>query len=290
MATTYVGWVADGRPYRDCQPSVDLRDTLGKGHGLIVYTYPDPSHQTAQPPEDHTPYSHTPWPGSQPYPYGRAADIMPNPDVCDWRKLGQQIIDDIDANVPGTECIGYVNYTTPDGRCLNVSYQPSKRVSPSSDTGHIHVSFRTDYVTSHVMAGYDPVARLLGDDMSEMFPKKGDKGEGVKYRQRQLVKLGYKTGTDTTQYDGTYGAAMVAAVKKYRTDRLKPEDVGDGETISGWMAYQLERDLNGADAKPGPKGDPGPVGPAGLQGEPGRDGLGVGDHVVIHGDVVETAP
>ena len=40
VITTFRGWVADGRPYRDCQPSVDMRDTLGKQHGMVVYSYP----------------------------------------------------------------------------------------------------------------------------------------------------------------------------------------------------------------------------------------------------------
>lgn len=164
--TTYAGWVADGSPYRDCTPSIDIRDTLGKKYGLVVYSYPDLSHLKAAFPEDHAPYSRTPWPGSQPYPYGRAVDIMPDDDVCDWRALGEQIVADIDAKVPGTECIAYINYTTRTGRCVHVEYEPTKDVSPSGDTGHIHISFRTDYVTSHVMAGYDPVARLKGEDMT----------------------------------------------------------------------------------------------------------------------------
>jgi hypothetical protein len=161
----YNRWVNDGRPYRDCQPGIDIRDTLGKRHGLVVYSYPDERHLKAATPEDHTPFSHTPYPGAQPYPYGRAVDIMPDDDVCDWRALGEQIIADIDAGVPGTETIAYVNYTTRSGRCLHVEYEPHKAVSTSSDTGHIHISFRTDFVTSHAMADYDPVARLLGDDM-----------------------------------------------------------------------------------------------------------------------------
>ena len=99
---------------------------------------------------------------------------MPDDEVCDWRALGEQLVRDIDARVPGTECIAYVNYTTRDDRCLHVEYQPRKDVSSSSDTGHIHISFRTDYVTSHVMAGYDPVARLLGeDDMTVLVQLRG---------------------------------------------------------------------------------------------------------------------
>lgn len=144
--------------------------------------------------------------------------------------------------------------------------------SDSSHLEHVHVGVWTIYADD-VPALDEIYAVMTGDDMSEMFPKKGDKGEGVKYRQRQLVKLGYKTGSDTTQYDGVYGTAMVAAVKKYRADRLKPEDVGDGTAVSGWMAYQLEQDLNALAAKPGPAGPAGETGPAGP---PGRDAVGVG--------------
>lgn len=164
MATTYAGWVADGRPWKTARPIADLKSTL-QGHGFTVYLLGDQRHQMAQPPEDHTPYSNTPWPGKQPYPSILACDIMPGGKV-DWRALGQQIVADKLAGVPGTEWIKYINWTTPDGKVLQDSWQPRHYRKLSNDEGHIHISARTDFVDSAVAAGYDPVARLLGEDMA----------------------------------------------------------------------------------------------------------------------------
>ena len=156
--TTYEGWVADGRPAHQCQPGSDLLATLKK-HKYTVYWLGDDSHLKADPPEDHTPYSHTPWPGSQPYPAVLAIDIMPGGDL-DWRDLGARIVADKNAGKPGTEPIKYINWTDRAGNCRQDSWKPTHVQKSSTDTGHIHISFRTDYVNSHVMAGYDPVLNL----------------------------------------------------------------------------------------------------------------------------------
>ena len=156
MVTTYAGWVADGRPWRNCQPINDLIATL-RGHG---YTGPgvgigDQSHLTANPPEDHCPYSHTPWPGAQPYPYVMAIDIMPGEGI-DIIDLGGRLFDDKSSDKPGTQPIKYINWTDSAGGCWHDSWMPSHTRFRSTDRGHIHISFRTDYVTSNAMASYDP--------------------------------------------------------------------------------------------------------------------------------------
>lgn len=161
--TTYSCWVSDGKPWKNCQPINDLIATL-YGHG---YTGPqggigDQSHLTATPPEDHCPYSHTPWPGAQPYPYVLALDIMSDCglDIID---LGGRLFDDKSSNKPGTEPIKYINWTDSDGNCWHDSWMPNHTRYVSTDRGHIHISFRTDYVTSTRMATYDPYG---GSDMT----------------------------------------------------------------------------------------------------------------------------
>lgn len=161
--TSYNCWVNDGKPWKNCRPLNDLIATLYE-HG---YTGPqsgigDQSHLTATPPEDHCPYSHSPWPGAQPYPYVMAVDIMPN-EGLDIIDLGGRLFDDKSSNKPGTEPIKYINWTDSDGNCWHDSWMPNHTRYKSTDTGHIHISFRTDYVTSNRMATYDP----YGDDMKE---------------------------------------------------------------------------------------------------------------------------
>lgn len=154
--TTYLGWVNDGRPWKNCQPVNDFIATLRR-HG---YTGPgagigDQSHLTANPPEDHCPYSHTPWPGTQPYPYVMAIDIMSG-EGLDIIDLGGRLFDDKSSLVPGTEPLKYINWTDTDGNCFHDSWMPNHTRFNSTDRGHIHMSFRTDYVTSNRMAIYDP--------------------------------------------------------------------------------------------------------------------------------------
>lgn len=167
--TTYQGWVNDGKPWKNCQPINDFIATLQR-HG---YTGPtagigDQSHLTATPPEDHCPYSHTPWPGVQPYPFVMAIDIMGG-EGLDLIRLGGLIFNDKNSNVPGTEPIKYMNWTDSANNCFHDSWQPNHTRYNSSDRGHIHISFRTDYVTSNRMAIYDPYGSSTEDEDMPYF-------------------------------------------------------------------------------------------------------------------------
>ena len=154
--TTYNCWRNDGSPWSDCQPTRDFIAMLQR-HG---YTGPtvgigDQSHLTANPPEDHCPYSHTPWPGTQPYPRVMAIDIMPGEGV-DIIWLGGRLFDDKMSGHPGLAPLKYMNWTDSDGNIWHDSWQPSHTRYRSSDSGHIHISWRTDYVNSTLLATYDP--------------------------------------------------------------------------------------------------------------------------------------
>lgn len=157
IVTTYLGWARDAKPFKDCQPTLDLIATLRRyGYTGPGTGYPDERHQLADPPEDHTPYSHTPWPGAQPYPYGMAIDIMPGHGI-DVMDLGVRLVADRNRRIPGTEPIKYINWTSPvTGQCWHSSWQPKFAQTPSTDRGHVHISFRTDFYTSKIMSQYDP--------------------------------------------------------------------------------------------------------------------------------------
>jgi hypothetical protein len=263
--TTFAGWVADGRPWDPAFPVDDLAVCL-RGYGYTVYILGNQDHATAQPPEDHMPYSHTPWPGRQPYPYVLACDIMPPPagkGLPSLAQLAAQLFADRQAGVAGALWIKYMNWEPSGGSgpCFHDSWQPKHARTSSTDRGHIHISGRTDFVTSHAADDYDPIARIRGDDMSELFPAFGDKGEAVKRVQVQLDTLGYTIGTK----DGIYGATLAAAVKKFRADHGITSP-GDGKKVTGWMTTAIDADLNALIAK-GDKGDPGPAGPTGPKGD-----------------------
>jgi hypothetical protein len=141
-------------------------------------------------------------------------------------------------------------------------YEGHASSSDDSHLEHVHVGVWTVYADD--VPALDEIYDVMtGDDMSELFPVLGDKGEGVKRVQYQLDKLGYTIGDK----DGVYGAVLKAAVKKFRAKYLAPENVGDGSKVSGWMTTQIDTDLRALDGKPGPRGEPGPEGPAGPKGD-----------------------
>lgn len=161
--TSLSGWAHDGRPFVLCTPGADLAATF-QAQGYTVGAYPDAAHLAAAVPEDHCPYSHTPWPGEQPYPHGMAIDIMPRASGPSLADIGARILADKQAGLAALAPLKYMNWTDAAGSCWHESWQPGYARRASTDVGHIHLSFRTDYVDSKACRGYDPVAALLGGD------------------------------------------------------------------------------------------------------------------------------
>jgi hypothetical protein len=164
--TTRTAWEHDGSPWRLAQPINDFAATLRR-YGYLIGTLGDDRHLSALPPEDHTPFSHTGWPGTSPYPVVMAIDIeqalKATPSTV---TLGAKIVADKLANRPGTQWIKYINWTDVDGNCWDDSWTPNHVRTRSTDRGHVHLSCRTDYATSRVAASYDPIAELMGDNMT----------------------------------------------------------------------------------------------------------------------------
>lgn len=186
--TTYAEWVADGSPEHDA-PAIAAFAALIRSHGYTVYTMGDQRHLLADPPEDHTPFSHTAWPDPQPYPCVMAMDIMPGGPI-DWQQLGEWIVEDKHDNKPGTEWIKYINYTNRAGECLHVTWEPTFQLRPSDDRGHIHISARSDLYTQTDLKGWDPVAELLGAPTSSTPAPAGDNPTEDIVNQLPLLQRG----------------------------------------------------------------------------------------------------
>lgn len=175
MATTaYRNWAADGRPWKVAAPVRQLGDIL-KGYGYTVYYLgaDDGSHLQASKPEDHCPFSFTGWPVTHPYPYVTALDIMPPPrssGLPSLQQIGATIYGWRVAGDPGLAWLKYMNWE-PDrdngGRCWHDSWQPNFNRRDSSDRGHIHMSGRSDMVSSAGPA-FDPVDRIRNSQGADM--------------------------------------------------------------------------------------------------------------------------
>lgn len=155
--TTYRQWLADGSPWHDAKCIGSFAATM-RGRGYTVYTIGAvDTHLDIPVPEDHAPFSHTPWPGPQPYPAVLACDIMPGGEV-DLATVGAQIYADKQAGHPGLAWLKYMNWTDADGNCWHDTWMPNHVRRPSTDRGHIHLSARTDYVNTPT--SYDPIEEL----------------------------------------------------------------------------------------------------------------------------------
>jgi hypothetical protein len=175
----YYDWKADGSPKKFSRPISAVANKL-RAHGYTVYQEGNLAHLQHEPPEDHTFFSQTGWPGKTPYPYCNATDIMPpavgqkskinGKPLPSLQQLSAQIYADKQAGHPGVAFLKYMN-SEPEGNntgpCWHDTWTPNHARISSSDRGHIHLSGRSDSVTSSLSDDYDLVARITGeDDMS----------------------------------------------------------------------------------------------------------------------------
>lgn len=161
----WLDWVARGSPFRLMRPAADLRDRL-RAYGYTVYDIGDRAHLEREPPEDHTPYSATGWPGEAEYGVGYAIDIMPpaTAGLPSLQKLGAQILADRATGDAQIRWLKYMNWEPQrnnGGPCYHESWQPDHSRRSSTDRGHIHLSGLTGYEDSTIGREYDPVARVL---------------------------------------------------------------------------------------------------------------------------------
>jgi hypothetical protein len=152
-------WISRGKPFRLARPLTALRDVL-RAAGYTVYDIGNTAHLDAQPPEDHTPYSETGWPTNPaPYGVGCAIDVMPPPagsGLPSLQVLGKRLFDDRQAGRAGF--IKYMNWGPVDDRhAVQDRWKPDHVRGSSSDTGHAHISSRTDVVDSAAWDGYNPL-------------------------------------------------------------------------------------------------------------------------------------
>lgn len=152
-------WINHGRPDSGlCRPLAQLRDVL-RARGYVVYDMPDDDHLNARPPEDHTFYSETGWPGRSPKWWRHAIDIMPGggglPSLQD---LGQRIF--MARQAGRITWLKYMNWpSTGDlGHAVQDRWEPDHQRSTSSDVGHIHISSITGVET--LDAPYNPFASV----------------------------------------------------------------------------------------------------------------------------------
>jgi hypothetical protein len=118
----------------------------------------------------------TGWPGKNKRWNARGLDIMPRSSSYAHRKenadIARQLIKDRDAGYAPAMWIKYINWTDEAGNCYHVRWTDASKpnthtVRASSDKGHIHISGRSDVDDDARADGYDPIARMKGQDMTD---------------------------------------------------------------------------------------------------------------------------
>lgn len=147
-SNSYYQWVAAGKPLT---PSLPVRETVAKlklefpkaAEKNLFSWYANDAHYQAVPPQDHTPYSATGWPGTSPKWWVLATDIMHRPDL-------------------GVDCFALFDYWIAEaraGRTPWVKYYIWRAkiydvrngwvpTASSEHFDHIHESTRTDWLLS----------------------------------------------------------------------------------------------------------------------------------------------
>lgn len=153
----YKNWLAHGRPDSGlARPLAQLRDVL-RSAGYTVYDFPNDEHLNAVPPEDHTYYSETGWPGPSPKWWRHAIDIMPKSgkDGPGLQALGARMV--ADRNAGKITWLKYINWPSEGrlDRAVQDGWKPTHYQRSSSDTGHIHISSITGCET--LDAPYNPL-------------------------------------------------------------------------------------------------------------------------------------
>lgn len=183
----YDAWVADGKPWRNATPIAELVAKLRQARPAAAAagcfgSIGNLDHLLADPPQDHCPYSQTGWPLPHPYPYVTASDIMHRPD------LGVDC-NQIHANLLAAAKAGrlpWLKYWIWQGKRYDIrnNWVP---VAASGHYDHIHISARTDHITTS-LGGWHPLPGMGGIDMI-VGKIKGNPacwlGDGVKFRPIQ---------------------------------------------------------------------------------------------------------
>jgi hypothetical protein len=215
--SAYDTWKAKGKPYQLCRPCREFRLLLRQA-GFHVDHYPNYAHQVADRPEDHDPYSSTGWPNESARWIAHALDIMPDGAPVPLPDLARAIIAAKKQNVHGTEWIKYLNWTDENGDCHHVSWEPHYDSSTSNDSGHIHISARSDMDDSDVVSasGWNP----LEDDMTpaDLLTTRLTNGYTI---NNALVTLLARTPTNLV---ARLDAILAAALDQHSADaQLSPE-------------------------------------------------------------------
>ncbi|MEU5945146.1 hypothetical protein ABZ793_06235 [Micromonospora sp. NPDC047465] len=246
-----------------------LTDAIKRRHpGVVIYGIGDAAHKlrASDHNEDDLSGSRAAQSDSDNNPEHRAIDVMLGPAFSRADAYG--LIDNLVGDPGSRARLFYIIF---DGFIWSRSSGWTKRAfdgDPHRDHPHISGWAADD----ENAAGWPAVD---GGD-SDMFSRRGDQGEHVRYLQYQLKNVNPTISNLVGAVDGKYGDAtargLAALVKLHNGRTVDGKVFGPAEKI--YLESQLARKWGGG-GQPGPQGPAGPQGergPAGPKGDPGPQG------------------
>lgn len=239
-------WIHEGSPWHLAVPILELQNAIKATYDPpadTLGTIGNDEHLDAEPPEDHTPYSETGWPGKTPAFIVTALDY----NGPGWEALFEHLINERQAG--RMLFIKYINF-----RGTHYSWEPNYRASASSDwKGHGHLSIRSDYcftstgLTAEQLTGTSPTSTpATADILTEKIMSSwqtvvpGSTGQHVKDVQALLNAHGA-----SLLVDGLNGAKTTAALQHFQVENhvansVKADGTGDGRAGAQTMLALLD--------------------------------------------------
>lgn len=148
----YNAWLGAGSPWSETGPLQQVLAKLRAAYPSMVYgTLGDQAHLLASPPEDHTPYSATGWPLSNPYPVVHALDVMEGNGVSCQALFDYWLPEAKAGRMP------WLKYMIWQAKLYSVRSTPAWTPQSNSDHfDHIHLSARTD-TEAYQLGTWSPV-------------------------------------------------------------------------------------------------------------------------------------
>lgn len=242
-------WLASGAHWRPAVPIAELQHAI-----QVTFTPPadtlgtigDTAHLDAEPPEDHTPYSETGWPGPTPYGVVTALDY----NGPGWQSLFRYLI--AERRAGRMLWIKYINFQGNHHR-----WEPDYSVTPSSDwAGHGHLSIRSDWcdrstgLSVQQLTGGSPgptpppppTGDPLGDKIMSSWQTLVSGSTGQRVHDLQALLNAHGEGLVE---DGLFGPLTLAAVQRFQVNHhvansVRADGTGDGQAGPQTMIALLD--------------------------------------------------
>lgn len=189
----YKRWVERGRPYKKARPIADV-EKWARANGVgVLGVIGDNAHLTSNRPQDHTPFSYTAWPKRLPL-HDReywvcAIDLEPEAGLANAILAGARA-----GQMP------WLKYANLNGR--HYEHEDGFKESTDSSDEHIHLSARTDHLTTELQDDWINVEPAKPSKPSKPAEGKPAPGPDVAFPLAAGHWFGADDGTDRSHSGG----------------------------------------------------------------------------------------